>query len=176
MKILKNNDGSTSVLIIMLLVVLMMFGVAILTTTLSNESLSNKKVEWLQDYYRLESKVAFELAAIDTQVQLLKEKLYDQNLEAYATVYQQDLESEIKDLIKDQGKYYLTFQISEDTGDYLKHIDVTIEFLLVNDELSKAVNLNSPNYEIISYYETQDLFEYDDIRFGNPYAPDGNEQ
>lgn len=176
MKILKNKEGSTSVLIIMLLVVLMMFGVAILTTTLSNESLSNKKVEWLQDYYQIESKVAFELADIDHQIQTIKEILYEKELEAYGTSYKQALENEIDDIKMDQGKYYLDFEISEETSDYVKFIDVTIEFMLINDALSNDANLKAQNYEIISYYETQELFEYDDIRFGDPFAPGGNEE
>lgn len=62
---LKNEKGSSSILVIILMVVLMVFGLAVLTTSLSNMRLSQKKHAWLNDYYLTEAKAETSIATID---------------------------------------------------------------------------------------------------------------
>ncbi|MCH4890048.1 hypothetical protein EZV73_20885 [Acidaminobacter sp. JC074] len=150
-----NKKGATSVLIILLMVVLMVFGLTILTTTLSNQSLSEKKQTWLSEYYDLESYVAIELASIDQRLTDLKEANQEETLlQAYMDEF---------DLIKEGDAYYYYFRVSEDAEENLKHIDVTLEIYLDKNQIK--------NYDIVDYSETQDLFEYEDIKFGNPFIP-----
>lgn len=60
-----NQRGSTSVLVIIMMIVLLVFGLAILTTSLSNVRLADKKINWLKDYYLLEADAAQALAELD---------------------------------------------------------------------------------------------------------------
>jgi len=153
-----DKKGATSVLIILLMVVLMVFGLTILTTTLSNKSLSDKKQAWLDEYYDLEGQVALELASVDSQLDQLKldAKTNGQSLE---TVYSDNLE-----IIPYKDGYKLFLQVASDE-DYSKYISVELELIMDPD-------INETNYRIIAYSETQDLFEYEDIKFGNPFFPD----
>lgn len=153
-----DNKGATSVLIILLMVVLMVFGLTILTTTLSNKSLSEKKQVWLDDYYALEGHVALELAAIDQKLDDLKSqaKTSGQSIE---NLYKEHL-----DLISDQDGYKIVLEVASDTEDYKKYITVELELIM-------DASLDETNYRIIGYSETQDLFEYEDIKFGNPFFP-----
>jgi hypothetical protein len=153
-----DKKGATSVLIILLMVVLMVFGLTILTTTLSNKSLSDKKQAWLDEYYDLEGQVALELASVDSQLDQLKldAKANGQSLEI---TYNDNLE-----LIPYNDGYKLFLQVASDE-DYSKYISVELELIMDPD-------INKTNYRIIAYSETQDLFEYEDIKFGNPFFPD----
>ena len=153
-----DNKGATSVLIILLMVVLMVFGLTILTTTLSNKSLSDKKQVWLEDYYALEADVAVKLAEVDHQLDDLKQEAKLDNLDL-VEVYQENLD--IQEL---NGQYYIYFDISEPSGDYLKHIMVELQLIIDDD-------IDARNYKIVQYSEAQDLFEYEDIKFGDPYSP-----
>ena len=174
-KILNNNQGATSVLIIMLLVVLMIFGLTILTTTLSNESLSDKKNEWLTDYYELESKVALSLAEIDDSIQKIKEETLVQSVTPdKSSLMVELLEENLEGFMKEDGKYYFWVDISEDSGDYLKYITVKAEIIIPDKELNNQEFLALENYEIVIYSESQDLFDYEDIEFGNPFVPKDN--
>lgn len=62
---LKNERGASSILVIIMMVVLLVFGLAILTTSLSNLRLSERKKDWLNEYYLLEGQVVAEVAAYD---------------------------------------------------------------------------------------------------------------
>lgn len=167
-----NNKGATSVLIIMLLVVLMIFGLTILTTTLSNESLSNKKNEWLTDYYALESKVALSLADMDDSIQVIKEEAvlqsYTPDLNGFMI---KQLEENLEGFMEEDGKYYFWVDVAEESGEYLKYITVKAEIIIPNQDSSVEEFLELENYRIVVYSESQDLFEYDDIEFGNPFVP-----
>ncbi len=66
----KNEKGASSVLVIIMMVVLLVFGLAVLTTSLSNVRLSDRKKAWLEDYYTLEADVETTIANYDG---LLKE-------------------------------------------------------------------------------------------------------
>ena len=61
----KKENGASSILVIIMMVVLMVFGLAVLTTSLSNIRLGERKQAWLSEYYELEAVAAKELASID---------------------------------------------------------------------------------------------------------------
>lgn len=61
----KHQEGSSSILVIILMVVMMVFGLAVLTTSLSNKRLAEKKQDWLHDYYNLEGLVEEKIGKID---------------------------------------------------------------------------------------------------------------
>lgn len=168
---LRNNQGATSVLIILLLVVLMIFGLTILTTTLSNESLSNKKNEWLTDYYTLEKDVAINLAKIDHQIQALKIEALNSGSQSRDQYLIDQLKSSIEGITEEGNIYYFWFDVSESSGEYLKHITVKAEILIPDNSLENGIYLKTKNYEIVLYSESQDLFEYNDIEYGVPFAP-----
>lgn len=178
-KILDNTQGATSVLIIMLLVVLMLLGLTILTTTLSNESLSEKKNEWLTDYYELESKVALSLADMDYSIQMIKEESLIQSVVHSFTSDKSSLmiellEENLGGVFKEDGRYYFWVDIAEDSGDYLKHITVKAEIIIPENKLNGKEYLALENYKIVIYSESQDLFDYEDIEFENPFLPGEN--
>lgn len=61
----KETKGASSILVIIMMVVLLVFGLAVLTTSLSNVRLGERKRTWLADYYQLEGASEVELASID---------------------------------------------------------------------------------------------------------------
>lgn len=156
---IRNKKGATSVLIILLMVVLMVFGLTILTTTLSNKNLSEKKQVWLNDYYQLESDVALSLAEIDFKMAEMKASVSTND--ALEILY-----NEQYTLYEFDGDYYYDFEVSDESGEYSKYIYVS---LLLNMDLD-----SKKNYDIVEYSETQDLFEYEDIQFGNPFFPNND--
>lgn len=168
MKILKNRNGSTSVLIIMLMVVLMVFGLAVLTTTLSNEKLSLKKQNWLKEYYSLESNVALQLAELDEKLQNVKEKSISGNRHTYSELLLREIDGLDDNLL-------LELDVTEAEGDYLKHIVVSVQIIIPEENLSDSEYFNNQNFEIVKYNETQDLFIYEDIEYGNPFITEDKE-
>lgn len=173
MNILKNKKGSSSVLIIMLLVVLMMFGLAILTTTLSNKNLSTRKQEWINDYYKLESNVSIELAEFDNKLQNIKEeslKVDKDRSESYKELLKKDIEN----IIIEEENYSLEIEVSEENGDYLKYIIVRVDIIVPDNSITNKEYLKEENYKITMYREMQDLFMYNDIEFGVPFFPTGD--
>jgi len=176
MNLLRSKNGSSSVLIIMLLVVLMMFGLAIVSTSLSNKSLSDRKHTWMDDYYTLESNVALKLAEIDHKIQEVKEQalaepLSNENRDKY---YKELLKDSFDEILIFDDLYYLPFTVSDEQEDYKKHISVELNFVIPHNSLNDDQFLSALNYQIVLYNEIQDLFEYDDIEFGVPYAPGDN--
>lgn len=153
-----NKKGATSVLIILLMVVLMVFGLTILTTTLSNRSLSDKKQDWLNEYYALEGEVALSLAGIDHQLEELKSEARNSG-QSLETLYKEKL-----DLIPREDAYILFLEVASEEEAANKYISVELELILDTD-------VTRNNYKIVRYSETQDLFEYEDIKFGNPFFP-----
>lgn len=67
-RLMKSNKGASSVLVILLLVVLVVFGVAALTTALSNVRLGQKVVDWNEKYYAAEAQANEMYAEIDKTV------------------------------------------------------------------------------------------------------------
>lgn len=167
MTAVKNNKGSTSILIIMLMVVLMIFGLTILTTTLSNENLSLKKQSWLVSYYELEVLAADQLAAIDQKTELIKAGL-DEHYDTPAE-YKKELVEKFDGVVESNGHYYKDIVVSETSGEYLKHIYIRIEWIIPELGVSFVTNRN---FDVLEYVQVQDYFEYDDIEFGTPFAPE----
>ena len=64
-KIFKSEKGASSILVILLLVVLVVFGVAALTTALSNVRLGQKTSDWNNKYYAADAKANEVYAQID---------------------------------------------------------------------------------------------------------------
>lgn len=69
-RLMKNKKGASSILVILLLVVLVVFGVAALTTALSNVRLGQKVVDWNEKYYAAEAQANEMYAEIDKAVWL----------------------------------------------------------------------------------------------------------
>lgn len=128
----RNEEGSSSILVIVLMVVLLVFGLAVLTTSLSNLRLSEKKRDWLDDYYQVEAKAFSQIAEIDTalieasaeaktiiasgdyaDMYMLDEATNDASLNgAYAYVYQDILQTSLRTLIENNPS--ATLMISYD--------------------------------------------------------------
>lgn len=64
----KSRKGASSILVILLLVVLVVFGIAALTTALSNVRLGQKTADWNDKYYAAEAKANEIYAQIDKAV------------------------------------------------------------------------------------------------------------
>jgi len=64
-KLIRCKKGASSILVILLLVVLVVFGVAALTTALSNVRLGQKTADWNDKYYAAEAKANEIYAQID---------------------------------------------------------------------------------------------------------------
>lgn len=62
---LKHEQGASSILVIIMMVVLLVFGLAVLTTSLSNVRLGDRKKAWLYDHYDLEGYAMAEIAKYD---------------------------------------------------------------------------------------------------------------
>ncbi len=63
--LLKDTRGASSILVIVMMVVLLVFGLAVLTTSLSNVRLGERKRAWLTEYYALEGVSESEMSKID---------------------------------------------------------------------------------------------------------------
>jgi len=76
-KILKSKKGASSILVMLLLVVLVVFGVAALTTALSNVRLGQKTADWNDKYYAADAKANEMYAQLDKSLSdaLLKKEL-----------------------------------------------------------------------------------------------------
>lgn len=60
-----SDRGASSILVIIMMVVLLVFGLAVLTTSLSNMRLGERKKTWLSEYYTLEGLAAETIASYD---------------------------------------------------------------------------------------------------------------
>jgi len=67
-RILTSKKGASSILVVLLLVVLVVFGIAALTTALSNLRLGQKNAEWSTAYYTAEAQAQGCYAKIDQAV------------------------------------------------------------------------------------------------------------
>lgn len=109
-RLMKSNKGASSVLVILLLVVLVVFGVAALTTALSNVRLGQKVVDWNDKYYAAEAQANEMYAQIDGVVkpaQLASRVLSSLPLDSIASSVDElgfEVESEIIETIIDFGE------------------------------------------------------------------------
>jgi hypothetical protein len=142
----------------------MVFGLTILTTTLSNQTLSEKKQAWLVDYYLLEARVAEKLAEIDAMLMNAKEEAVTLSGENRNFMFLESIDG-----LTDDGTIFFT--VSETDQDYNKHIEVELEIILPELTASREAFLSTSNYRIIRYSQVQDLFDYEDIKFGDPFSP-----
>lgn len=98
--IIKSKKGASSILVILLLVVLVVFGVAALTTALSNVRLGQKVTEWNDKYYAAEAQANERFAQIDNAVKTASSFLVssgDTNVKIFAdSVKSLDFEVETK--------------------------------------------------------------------------------
>ena len=67
-KTLASKKGSSSILVIMLMVVLVVFGIAALTTALSNMRLGQKAAEYTDSWYAAEATASERFADVDKAV------------------------------------------------------------------------------------------------------------
>lgn len=101
-KLIKSEKGASSILIMLLLVVLVVFGVAALTTALSNVRLGQKVTDWNDKYYIAEGIANERYAFIDKAVHdaadesEFKRKLLSSNYEECANAVKDFNESIIK--------------------------------------------------------------------------------
>ncbi len=68
-KLLCSKKGASSIMVMLMLVVLVVFGVAALTTALSNMRLGQKVQGWNEKYYAAEAKANERYAEIDNALQ-----------------------------------------------------------------------------------------------------------
>lgn len=67
-KLIRSKKGASSILVILMLVVLVVFGVAALTTAISNVRLGQKAADWNDKYYSADAKANEMYAQIDKAV------------------------------------------------------------------------------------------------------------
>lgn len=67
-KILSSKKGASSIMVMLMLVVLVVFGIAALTTALSNMRLGQKVVDWNEKYYAAEMTANERYAMVDKAV------------------------------------------------------------------------------------------------------------
>jgi hypothetical protein len=67
-KMLSSKKGASSIMVMLMLVVLVVFGIAALTTALSNMRLGQKVVDWNEKYYGAEGTANERYAIIDGAV------------------------------------------------------------------------------------------------------------
>lgn len=124
MRVLKNEQGSTSVLIIILMIVLMAFGVAALTTAHAGLRLTERNSVFVQDDY------ALEVAAVQVKYDLLT--LMDENREMalylrdgsiedfYVELYEATIDSIMEYAVEHEGFQMVGYEwdifVSELTG------------------------------------------------------------
>lgn len=139
----KDETGSSSILVIILMVVLMVFGLAVLTTSLSNLRLAEKKRDWLQDYYNVEAEVEYELALIDG---LLKQ------VEVEALVYM-DTKQYVDDyMIDDMLDEEMTANLYK-----IVYLDTATEVLLEHIAGDTSASLTVNDVDIDEIFEGKDL-------------------
>ena len=68
-KLMSSKKGASSIMVILLLVVLVVFGIAALTTALSNLRLGNKVADWNTKYYAAEGIANERFAMIDKAIE-----------------------------------------------------------------------------------------------------------
>lgn len=157
---LNSEKGASSILVIIMMVVLLVFGLAVLTTSLSNVRLGDRKKAWLYDYYQLEGEGAKEIAAFD---QLLLEAEAEAKIYLTTNNYQEDymldgpLEGPLKqqvfslvynDLMTEKLKSAILSR--EDAVLYMREVD--LDYVLSGGSISESqldftIGLPNSNYD-----------------------------
>lgn len=123
---------------------------------------------WLVDYYTLEGEVALRLADIDHQIQAIKEDTIKEMTNDRLAIFKNKLSK-----LELDEEFSLTFDVAEENDDYNKYIEIKLMLNMPDNKYTNEEFLKISNYDIVKHSEVQDLFEYDDIKFGDPFAPDG---
>lgn len=181
-QILKSERGSTSILVVIFMIVLMVFGLSILTTSLSNTRLAEKKRQWLTEYYALEGEVSKEMALIDQQIDRIKEETLDalnQTDQDLRTLYSEKLKTELsqKGYGVENGEneeVTVFFDVSEERKDIPKHIYVELMLPLPATNGDTKQFIQTPNFKVVAHTEWQEPFVLDEnIKFEDPFkAPE----
>ncbi len=154
-KLLRNEEGSSSVLIVVMMVVLIVFGLAIFSTALSNMRLADKKIAWKNEYYQLESKSNRIIGDIITVIEDINNKKTDRT-SGFATIDQMLSDScSEHDIARsaDGNPSEITLNVTNENGD--KNIAITLV-------LSQDQQTNGLSVRITKFKEWQKHFDIDD--------------
>lgn len=102
-KLYLNESGSTSVLIVVMMIVLTAFGMAALTTAYAGYRLSNKSVEFSQEFYTLEGEaisIEYEILEMATDTKLELELIFEKDQELFETNYYEAMILKLKEYAK----------------------------------------------------------------------------
>jgi len=183
-RMLRSERGSTSILVVIFMIVLMIFGLSILTTSISNTRLAEKKRVWLSEYYLLEGYTARELAMLDNiitknkneTVTDLENSLIDEDArsQVYIKKIIEDLENQgywvslLESELEKELVVYL--EIKENDSEIPKHLSLDLKLIIPDDLLSDDDFLNNANFEIAGHTEWQKPFDFEEsIKFEDPF-------
>ncbi len=197
----KNQRGASSILVIILMVVLLVFGLAVLTTTLSNVRLGESKRAWLQDYYTLEALGEEQIAFYDTLLLEAALEARDRVSHvttaesdsqfykmAYTNIYMELVNDKLYNLMDDSENIILTwldpdpsaympmaltFSVELPDSDYSKYLQITMGILgAYDDNLSDDLVFNE-RYVLTRHTQQQSTYLLDEsIEFDDPFEED----
>ncbi|PKM68025.1 MAG: hypothetical protein CVU95_05095 [Firmicutes bacterium HGW-Firmicutes-2] len=152
----KHQEGSSSILVIILMVVMMVFGLAVLTTSLSNKRLAEKKQDWLHDYYNLEGLVEEKIGEIDQILLIVQEDAVNYMTEdTYILDYSGDLN--LEPLSEQQIFAYIYMELLKERLSYAIKGDKSLALYMADYSLSDIRN----GYELKPSYIDFDSHQLD---------------
>lgn len=103
--------------VVLLTVVLLLFGVGVLTITLSNENLAERKQAWIHEYYNLEGQMAEEFSKVYMTLKAIQDTLEDSDhlLEDYKNQIQNNYEVSIE-----KDHHYISLEVPESGDHFLR--------------------------------------------------------
>lgn len=186
-----SEKGASSVLVILLMVILLSLGVAILTSSISNERLALKKKDWLNDYYSLEAQSETIISEIDSILIDAQNSTNFENSDNLDTnEYMTNVLRSLDDYSQLYGSNVTNFDPMEDMtyhrivsdnsliiefdtkidGEYPKHLKMELRVNNPYVDLSYDENDIFNRYDIVSSIEWQSTFEYNtSTKFQNPF-------
>ncbi len=128
-KIMKSEKGASSILVILLLVVLVVFGVAALTTALSNVRLGQKTAGWNDKYYAADAKANEVYAQLDKAIEQWQTQAGSsyEELEGIADDLNVDIQKQSTD-----EKIEISYEVWEDDVG----INVVLSYKTLEDEFT----------------------------------------
>ncbi len=128
MEVIKEERGASSVLVIILMLVLIILGLAIASTSISNMHLSQKKSDWLLNYYQLIGEAEKQLADINEVI--IEARKNSNNDEEYKEILNEKLSQGSCRLAmpyrQEGGDCSLHFEVNEEGSQYKKRIEVSL--------------------------------------------------
>jgi len=146
----KHQEGSSSILVIILMVVMMVFGLAVLTTSLSNKRLAEKKQDWLHDYYNLEGLVEEKIGKVDQILLGVQKEGID-----YMTDGSITLDYNMDTLTKQQIFSYIYMELLKERLSYAIKGDQSLALYMSDydlNDLKNNYNLKPSYIEFDSYH------------------------